>query len=231
MADGADWKKGVARMTADTIHYLDGLLDAMSQKWPDNRTINVVCHGHSVPAGYFATPFVNTFEAYPALLHRIIKERFPFAPVNVIVTAIGGEDAVSGAARFADEVLCHKPDLLTIDYALNDRALGLGRAEAAWKTMIEAALAKQVKVILLTPSWDRSFFTEDENWKLLEAHAAQVRKLAGQYEVGLADSFEVFREHVHKKEDLVALLSHVNHPSAQGHRLIAQALAAFFLAR
>jgi hypothetical protein len=65
---GADWEKAVVRMTADTIHYLDGLLDAMSQKWPDNRTINIVCHGHSAPAGYFATPFVNTFEAYPALL-------------------------------------------------------------------------------------------------------------------------------------------------------------------
>jgi hypothetical protein len=49
--------------------------------------------------------------------------------------------------------------------------------------------------------------------------------------VGLADSFEIFREQVRKDEDLVALLSHVNHPSAKGHRLVAEALGAFFLAR
>ncbi|MEK5235702.1 hypothetical protein NST99_08380 [Paenibacillus sp. FSL L8-0470] len=32
------------------------------------RTLNIVCHGHSVPSGYFATPIVDTFHAYPHLL-------------------------------------------------------------------------------------------------------------------------------------------------------------------
>jgi lysophospholipase L1-like esterase len=218
-------------MIADTIHYLDTILDAMVVKWPDNRTINIVCHGHSVPAGYFATPYVNTQEAYPAQLHRIIKERFPFAVVNVIVTAIGGESSPAGAARFDRDVLCHKPDLVTIDYGLNDRGPGLVEAEKAWTTMIEAALKQGVKVILLTPTWDRSYFTGDEDWKRLEAHAAQIRALADRYGVGLADSFAVFREQVQRSEDLAGLLSHVNHPSAKGHRLVAEALGAFFLAR
>jgi hypothetical protein len=81
------------------ITYLNPLLDEMALQWPHNRCINVVCHGHSVPAGFFATPFVNTFDAYPHLLHRMIKERFPFATVNVIVTAIGGETSQRGAAH------------------------------------------------------------------------------------------------------------------------------------
>ena len=33
--------------------------------------------GHSVPAGYFAIPFVDTFNAYPHLLHLGLKQRFP----------------------------------------------------------------------------------------------------------------------------------------------------------
>jgi lysophospholipase L1-like esterase len=218
-------------MSADTIHYLDTILDAMAVKWPDNRTINIVCHGHSVPAGYFATPYVNTREAYPAQLHCIIKERFPFAVVNVIVTAIGGESSPAGAARFDRDVLCHRPDLVTIDYGLNDRRPGLEEAEKAWRTMIEAALEREVKVILLTPTWDCSYFTGDEDWKRLEDHTAQIRALADQYDVGLADSFAVFHGQVQKNEDLAGLLSHVNHPSAKGHRLVAEALGAFFLAR
>jgi lysophospholipase L1-like esterase len=218
-------------MRADPIHYLDELLDGMAKKWPDNRTFNIVCHGHSVPAGYFATPYVNTFESYPAVLHRIIKERFPYAVVNVIVTAIGGETSPAGAERFVADVLCHKPDLLTLDYGLNDRRAGLEQAEQAWRSMIEAAFAANSKVILLTPSWDRSFFSGDESWTLLEAHAAQIRKLSDDYGAGLADTFEAFRENVRKKEELVGLLSHGNHPSAKGHRLIAEALGAFFSAR
>ena len=218
-------------MIADPIHYLDTILDAMAVKWPGNRTVNIVCHGHSVPAGYFATPYVNTHDAYPAQLHRIIKENFPFAVVNVIVTAIGGEASPAGAARFDRDVLCHRPDLVTIDYGLNDRGVGLAEAERAWRSMIEAALERGCKVILLTPTWDCSFFTGGPGWKQLADHAAQIRALAGSYAVGLADSFAVYREQVHKNEDLVGLLSHVNHPSARGHLLVAEALGAFFLPR
>lgn len=115
------------------LDYLDPLLDELAAQWPNNRTVSIVCHGHSVPSGYFATPFVNTFEAYPHLLHRIIKERFPFAVVNVIVTGIGGEDSAQGAERFSEDVLCHKPDVVTIDYALNDRRIGLSAARHAWE--------------------------------------------------------------------------------------------------
>jgi lysophospholipase L1-like esterase len=49
--------------------------------------------------------------------------------------------------------------------------------------------------------------------------------------VGLADSFEVFKKNVHRDEDLIGLLSHGNHPSAKGHKLVADTLAEFFLAR
>ena len=96
--------------------YLRDKIDILNQHWPDNRTINIVCHGHSVPAGYFATPMVDTFNAYPHLLHHALKKRFPFAVINVIVTAIGGEGSETGVARFAEEVLCHRPDVITIDF-------------------------------------------------------------------------------------------------------------------
>jgi len=213
------------------LHYLDPVLDELHKQWPNNRTVNVVCHGHSVPAGYFATPFVDTFGSYPHLLHRIIKERFPFCVCNVIVTAIGGEDSVQGAARFDAEVLCHRPDVLTIDYALNDRRLGLEAARRAWAFMIERALARGIKVILLTPSWEKSYLAQDANWKAAADHAVQVRELAAAYGVGLADTFRRFEERVRSGEDLPALLSHVNHPSGVGHAVIADELSKYFMAR
>ena len=125
----------------DREQYLLSLLHEMLKPWPQNRTINIVCHGHSVPAGYFCTPIVNPLHAYPHLLFVGVKERFAYAVINVIVTAIGGENAEAGAARFAAEVLTHRPDVVTIDYALNDRGIGLERAERAWRAMIEQALA------------------------------------------------------------------------------------------
>src|SRR5271154_4681636 len=94
--------------------YLADIVKVLRQTCPDNRTINIIAHGHSVPSGYFATPCVNTFDAYPHFLHYGLKQRFPFSVINVIVTAIGGEESKTGAARFEKEVLCHRPDVMLI---------------------------------------------------------------------------------------------------------------------
>ena len=217
--------------SANYLNYLDPVNDELAKRWPDNKTINIVCHGHSVPAGYFATPFVNTFDSYPHLLHKILKERFPFAVINVIVTAIGGEHSINGLKRFESEVLNHNPAVVTIDYSLNDRWSGEEEVKAAWGSMIEKAVSRGVKVILLTPSWDNSYYVKDENWNNLETHADQVRMLAEKHNVGLADTFMRFRDYVETDSDLVSLLSHGNHPTRIGHTLIAEEIAKFFIAR
>ena len=101
---------------AERSSYLADIAERLRTHWPENRTINIVCHGHSVPAGYFATPMVDSLNAYPHLLYVGLKRRFPFAVVNVIVTAIGGENSASGAERFERNVLCHRPDIITIKH-------------------------------------------------------------------------------------------------------------------
>jgi len=211
--------------------YLAELCDLLAKRWPDNRTVNLVCHGHSVPSGYACTPFVDSFHAYPFLMHRTLAQRFPYAVINVIVTAIGGENAVRGAARFEDDVLSHRPDLITIDYGLNDRGVTLKEAEDAWRKMIEKALARNIPVILLTPSWDQTWFAQSKEWMAIEQHARQIRRLAEEYQVALADSFAVFGKDVEEHGDLLNLLSHWNHPSPRGHELIARELTSWFPAR
>ncbi len=62
---------------ADRSSYLSELITILKTHWPKNRTVNIVCHGHSVPAGYFATPMVDTINAYPHLLHRELLRWFP----------------------------------------------------------------------------------------------------------------------------------------------------------
>jgi len=209
--------------------YLADVVGELKKQWPGNRAVNVVCHGHSVPSGYFATPFVDTFNAYPHLLHAALKHRFPYAVTNVIVTAIGGENSESGAKRFEAEVLCHRPDVVTIDYALNDRKLGLDRARQAWTAMIQAALARGVKVVLLTPTADmtqRPGAPETER-KPLQDHAALVRALAAEHGVGLADSLAAFEAYA-KTEDLTDLMAWTNHPNRAGHEVVARELMRWF---
>jgi acyl-CoA thioesterase I len=220
-------------MLADPATYLSNLVAELAKQWPGNRAVNLVCHGHSVPAGYFATPYVNTLEAYPQQVLAGIKERFPFAVVNVIVTAIGGENSEQGANRFESEVLCHRPDLITLDYALNDRGIGLERAAAAWKRMIGLASERSIPLILCTPTLDQlTQRTGDESFTIeLGKHTEQVRRLADEHNLGLADSYAVFHSYIAGGGHLFDLLSHVNHPNRLGHSLVARQILRFFPAQ
>ena len=215
---------------AEPANYLRELCAAMKLQWPRNRAIHVVCHGHSVPAGYFKTPVVDTFNAYPHLLHVGIKKRFPFAVVNVIVTAIGGESSPSGARRFQRDVLTHRPDVVTIDYSLNDRGVGLQHAEKAWSAMIDKALQRKIKVILMTPTSDLSQLPKASKAQRepLQQHAEQVRRLAKRHGVGLADSLAAFEAYQAKGGKLRDLLSQSNHPNRKGHNLAAAELLKWF---
>jgi acyl-CoA thioesterase-1 len=212
---------------ADISSYLANIQGELTKKWPDNRMVYVVCHGHSVPAGYFETPAVHPFESYPHLVNVAIQKRHPTAMIEVIRTAIGGENSEQGAKRFAEDVLAKDPDVVTIDYALNDRRIGLERAKVAWESMIRQAKEQGVKVILVTPSPDqRSDFNDPQD--PLALHAAQVRELAAIHEVGLADSYAAFHRAVDAGSPLADFMSQVNHPNGKGHEVITGEIAPWF---
>lgn len=213
---------------ADPATYLDEIKTELQKKWPDNRTINLVFHGHSVPAGYFKTPVVNTLEAYPYQVLKALKTAYPYAVINIINTSIGGENAESGAKRFATDVLIHKPDVLFIDYALNDRGIGLDKAKASWEAMIKQAQEKNIKIILLTPSPDTSVHVL-ETGNVLEKHAIQIKALAKKYGIGLADSYAAFKQVANSGNNLDVYMSQINHPNEKGHALIAEAIRKYFI--
>ncbi len=212
---------------ADPTTYLDGLKQEMMIKWPENRTINLVFHGHSVPAGYFKTPIVNTAGAYPQQVLQELKKRYPYAVVNVIVTAIGGENSISGASRMMEDVLIHKPDVLFIDYGLNDRGPGLEAAHKAWKQMLELALHHEITVILLTPSPDQRVDYQNPENKLKQ-HSHQIVQLAKEYQVGLVDSYNAFEFLYKQVDELKNYMSQVNHPNEKGHELITKEIMKWF---
>lgn len=213
--------------TDNPSDYLNDIKIELKKEWPNNRTINLIFHGHSVPTGYFKTPVVNTFESYPFQLLKELKAIYPYAVINIIITSIGGENSINGEKRFEDDVLIHKPDVLFIDYALNDRSIGLERSKEAWEKMIRMSLKKGIKVILMTPS-------PDQNVNILETdndlgqHAMQIKALSKKYEVGLVDSYELFRQKVISGDSISIYMSQVNHPNEKGNFLIANGIMKYF---
>lgn len=221
----AGYQAALAQAEKDT--YLNDIKIELKKEWPKNRTINLVFHGHSVPSGYFKTPVVNSLQSYPFLVLKKVKEMYPNAVVNVIITGIGGENSVKGETRFKDDVLTHKPDVLFIDYALNDINVGVERSKIAMSKMIETALSKGIKVILFTPS-------PHQNYNILDpadpyvAFQKEFIDLAKKYHTGLVDSFSLFKEKIAAGHDVKEFMSQVNHPNEVGHQLIADEIIKWF---
>lgn len=207
--------------------YLNDTKAELNKKWPKNRTVNIVYHGHSVPTGYYTGGVVHTFEAYPRMATKLIKQIYPYAVINTITTSIGGENATQGVVRFEDEVLTMRPDVLFIDYALNDRYTPIDQIRKAWEDMVDMALAKGVEVILLTPTPDTH---EDilSDKAPLAAHAAQIREIAAEKGVGLIDSYQMFKNMVAGGTPLAPYMAQANHINKKGHSMVADLIFEWF---
>jgi lysophospholipase L1-like esterase len=208
-------------------NYLANVINELKKTWPQNRIINLVFHGHSVVAGYFNTPNINTFDSYPILALKAITSKYPTVPVNCIRTAIGGENAEQGEKRFDSTVLNHKPDVLFIDYALNDRAIGIERAQIAWEAIIKRALTKNIKTILLTPTPDLTENIKNDS-ALLEKHSSMIIALAKKYNLPVIDSYHIFKKMALAGIDIKAYMAQNNHPNEKGHQLVADEICKLF---
>lgn len=207
--------------------YLADIISELQKKWPANRTINLVFHGHSVPSGYQKTPVVTTFDSYPLLVLKQVTDKYPFAVVNSVKTAIGGENAEQGALRFDNDVLTKKPDVIFIDYALNDRGIGLVRAKTAWESMITRALSKNIKLVLLTPTPDLKEDIKAPDAPLTQ-HTQQILELGKKYDVPVIDSYTTFKKMALQGIDLKNYMAQNNHINPRGHQIVAELIAKLF---
>jgi arylsulfatase A-like enzyme/lysophospholipase L1-like esterase len=225
-ANNKDKTEAVSLTVTDTS-YLADVINELKKKWPKNRIVNLVFHGHSVVAGYASTPNIITFQSYPMLVLKKVTEKYSTVPVNCIRTAIGGENAEQGEKRFDSTVLNHKPDVLFIDYGLNDRPIGIERAQIAWEAMIKRALAKNIKTILLTPTPDlKEDITSDT--ALLEKHSSMIIALAKKYKLPVIDSYHIFRKMALAGADIKPYMAQNNHPNEKGHQIVADEISKLF---
>lgn len=213
--------------TEEKDEYLADIKAELIKEWPKNRTINLVFHGHSVPSGYFKTPDVKTFQSYPYLLLKELKETYPFAVINVILTCIGGENSEQGADRFKKQVLNHKPDVLFIDYALNDQRIGIEASRKAMESMIKEGLKKKMKIILLTSTPDQRIGIMDKDSDLQKLNN-QLIDLAKKFQVGLVDNNTAFQKLFSSGGKIADYMSQVNHPNEKGHQVVANGIMKYF---
>ncbi len=221
-ACGADGRQAPAATSGSQC--LAKVVHDLQATWPSNSTINIVAFGHSVPAGYGKTPEVNKRGAYPRLLEDALSERYPHAVLNVITSGVGGENSTQGLARFQRDVLDHHPRVVLIDFALNDRPLGVEVARSNLAKIVDGVRSDGACPVLLTPTWDEQA-SPDQVGDPLGEQAAMIRRLAKDLDVPLADSLAAFDAYT---GDRHLLMAQFNHPNRAGHELVVDQLLPLF---
>lgn len=120
----------------------------MPKDFPFQQGSRIVWLGDSITEQY----------QYSTYLELYLTTRFPKASFTFLNAGIGGDTAQGGANRFQSHVLNEKPNVVTINFGMNDAGYGAFN-EAANKNyvsktaaMLEAAEKAGVKVVLMSPN-------------------------------------------------------------------------------
>ncbi len=162
-----NWEKPMTDYTAkkytDYITYRTPLTNTYNKLTKD-KELTVVYFGGSLTSGYGCTN--RDKYSWRALSGEWLKEQFPDANITTVDTAIGESGTYLGTYRVQKDVIGSKPDLLFIEYAINDTYSRAGQQVAAmrFETIVrevrEALPYCDIVTVLTT---DKSYMAKSKN--------------------------------------------------------------------
>ncbi len=151
-------------------------------------TLRIFCLGDSCTAGDLLPDFDQT---YPRQLERILRERYPGKPLEVVNAGVGGYSSFQGRLWLEREILGCEPDVVVSYFGWNDhwraRAGGSDKAvSGSWSERARAWLSWSRLVSLSLRAWHRvsrreAVVTDGE------ATAVVIPSMEGPRRVSLAD--------------------------------------------
>lgn len=179
--------------------------------------------------------------AYPALVAHELGRMFPFAQPAVINAGVSGDNAAGGRSRLARDVLFARPDLVFVNFGLNDSMNpdvedGLRRYREAMKGIFEDVRSSGAECVLVTPNHMCGYVSHRLENDTLAGHRQGRRPRAkrghsaplcgrgprGSPRAGraVADTYRVWDALAAAGVDTTEMLANsINHPSREAHRL------------
>ncbi|MDD2837138.1 MAG: SGNH/GDSL hydrolase family protein [Methanothrix sp.] len=180
--------------------------------------VTIVAFGDSITAGYCVR------RGFPSFWKELLAEKYPDAAVEMINSGTCGDTSMDGLARLDWAVLSYEPDLITINFGINDCVLGLDleEFEMNFVEMVRRIRAGPNSEILLlssqpleTPPYDR----------MVLDYYQVVHRVAKEMDVGFVNVYGAWMQKVNAGTPLGSMiLSGLDHPNEAGYRVIAEEL-------
>ena len=182
----------------------------------------IVCFGDSITAGYAVR------RGFPSFLLESLRQRFPDSKIEMINSGISGDTSQDGLSRLDWAVLSYEPDLVTINFGINDCVLVLSLEEFEMNLveMVRRIRAGPDSEILLLSSQPLESPPYDQ--RVLDYYQT-VERVAKEMNVGFVDVYGAWMKRVRVGMPLDSLiLPGLDHPNEAGYRIIAEELMSLF---
>ena len=211
-----------------------GKIPRTMEKIRSGQPVKIVCWGDSVTAGGNAAPGND----YPAVFARMIKEKFPSAPVTVKTVAVGGSQSrqwlepekypFNGKTDICrwEKVAAEKPDLITLEF-VNDAWMNDAQVRQNYTEIASRAKALGAELILITPHFTMPAMMKIKSLRSRESrpYVLALCEFARVNNIALADASARW-EHLADEgiPYVIYLKNSINHPDDNGHRMFAEEL-------
>jgi len=171
-------------------------------------------------------------DSYVRLLHDYIQVTYPTKSYKIINKGIGGNRVTDLAARWEEDVIQQKPDIVSIYIGINDVWRQLDNPQMKqqvfheqykeiYRDLIEQVKEKtRAKIILLEPTVIEEVVSPKGN-EMLKPYVEIVRELATEYETLLVPTHDLFLDYL--KVGKYPLTTDGVHLTPAGNMLVAKA--------
>ena len=184
--------------------------------------VTIVAFGDSITAGFAVR------RGFPSFWREMLQQKYPEARLELINSGISGDTTLDGLARLDWAVRSYEPDLVTINFGINDCVLGMGLDEFEMNLVeivrrIRAGPDSEILLLssqpLETPPYD----------KIVQDYYQTVERVAKEMNVGFVDVHGAWMEHVRIGTPLSSMIiPGLDHPNEAGYRIIAEELMNLF---
>lgn len=186
------------------------------QKCRGGGEVRIGFIGGSITAGASASSDSNR---YSTMFCGFLEKLFPKANFVEINAGIGATDSRYGASRVKDDLLRHSPDLIVVEFAVNDDYSDSLYVKSTMEGLIRQSLAGSTPVLLL--HWmNRAGIRINQRIQL---------QLAEHYGLPVVSYLEAIRPMVDSGSiEIDTIMADAVHPTNHGHRICAYLLYSFF---
>jgi len=198
------------------------MLERVREKLKNGEKIIYVAFGDSITEGY------GVEEGWPEKLVKELKIKYPQSEIELINKGRAGDTLEESMCRFESDVLSYNPDLVSINFGINDAMNGvnLNDFEKLLKELIQTIKNKTNSDIFVISSE----VLEDE---IADATARKyydkLQKVSREEKVAFVDIHRIWQQKLREGIELSTLLiPGLDHPNEEGYKIFAKAIADLF---